>query len=334
MARALRLALEKTGRQVEIASELRTRDADGDPDRQDALFAAARAEIPALAERGRAAGWACWVTYHCYFKAPDLLGPSVSAALDIPYVLIEATRARKRLTGPWARFADASERACDAADLIFYFTERDGETLLARAPAGQRVRPLAPFLPVAHAPEPSRRDGPMLSVGMFRTGDKLASYRLIAETLGLMQSVHWRLDIAGDGPAAPEIRALMRPFGDRVRFLGELGPDALSEAYARAALLFWPGVNEAFGLSYLEAQAAGLPVVAQDRPGVRDVLAPGDHPSPEDGARALANRLDKLMASPGLRRSRGEAARAHVIRHHLIDTAADRLDAGLREVGA
>ena len=42
-------------------------------------------------------------------------------------------------------------------------------------------------------------------------------------------------------------------------------PDVL---YASGAIYVWPGFGEAYGLAYLEAQAAGLPVVAQDIDGV------------------------------------------------------------------
>ena len=41
------------------------------------------------------------------------------------------------------------------------------------------------------------------------------------------------------------------------------------------------------GMGWLRNLTAGLPVVAQDRPGVRDVLAPGTYPTPGDGPAAL-----------------------------------------------
>lgn len=161
----------------------------------------------------------------------------------------------------------------------------------------------------------------MLAVGMMRARAKLDSYRIIAAMLGHLVGLDWRLEIAGDGPARPEVAAMMAPFGDRVRFLGQLGREELSAAYARAALYLWPGVGEAFGMSYLEAQATGLPVVAQDRDGVRDVLAPGDYPPPGAGPEALARTARALLADPAHRAARGAAARAHVAAHHLMPAA-------------
>ena len=45
---------------------------------------------------------------------------------------------------------------------------------------------------------------------------------------------------------------------------------------AEGALYAWPGFGEAYGLAYLEAQAAGLPVVAQDIDGVPGVVRNGE----------------------------------------------------------
>ena len=278
-----------------LASELRLFDKAGDAALQKDLKARAAAEVTRLLDALKPAPPSAWVTYHNYYKAPDLIGPAVSAALGIPYILIEATRARKRLTGPWADFAHHAERATDAADLVFYFTAHDKTALVAHKPEGQRLVHLPPFLPMSDLPPRTRvdEDAPMLTVGMMRPGDKLASYRLIADTLTLLQG-NWSLTIVGDGPARPEVEALMAPFGNRVRFTGALARDALADAYTSARLLFWPGVNEAFGMVYLEAQAHGLPVVAQDRPGVRDVLAQPDQPSPKDGAEGLRRKIDDV----------------------------------------
>ncbi len=324
MARALIAAIGAHGATVDQVSELRIYDGAGDASRQALLAEQARAEITRLTRQFADDRPALWVTYHSYYKSPDLIGPAVCRALGVPYIQIEATRARSRLTGPWAGFAAAAEASCDAADLILYLTDLDLITLDRDRPPHQRLARLRPFLPTDTLPAPARpaSSTTMLSVGMMRAGDKLASYRIIADTLAMLDG-DWQLDIAGDGPARDEVAALMAPFGPRVRFLGQLDRRALSAAYAGAALFFWPGVNEAWGRVYLEAQAAGLPVVTQDRPGVRDVLAPGDHPSPEAGAAALARRLRHLLDDPANREAEGRAARAHVASHHLLAMATD-----------
>ncbi|MDK3074775.1 glycosyltransferase family 4 protein [Sedimentitalea sp. JM2-8] len=325
--RALMAAMATEDVAVDLVSELQLHDGRGDALRQTELRDLARRETARLIDRLGSDRPMLWVSYHNYYKAPDLIGPAVCARLGLPYVQIESSRAKKRLAGPWAGFAAAAEAATDAADMVFHVTAHDLITLKRDRPPGQTLVSLPPFLPRADLPEAADCGGtgrPILAAGMMRQRDKLDSYAIIAETLAQLTDPGWHLWIAGDGPARAEVETLMAPFAGRVRFLGRLDADGMADAYEQAALFFWPGVNEAFGMTYLEAQAAGLPVVAQDRPGVRDVLAPGAYPAPEDGATALALAIDALLSDPALRRTRGAAARRRIGQDHLLGSARDR----------
>ena len=323
MARNLMAAIGARGAPVDLVSEVQIYDSKGDADRQADLARLAEGEIKRLTETLAGGDTALWVTYHSYYKSPDLIGPAVCAALNLPYIQIESSRARSRLTGPWANFAAAAEAAADAADIIFYLIGLDLITLKRDQRTGQQLIHLRPFLPQSTLPATADcRTGPMISVGMMRERDKLKSYQIIAETLPHLTS-DWQLDIAGDGPARPQVQALMTPFGDRIRFLGRLDRAELAAAYANASLFFWPGVNEAYGMVYLEAQAAGLPVVAQNRTGVCEVVLSGAQPAPEAGARALAQALDHLLTHPEERRNLGSQARDAIAQNHLTDAATD-----------
>lgn len=323
-ARALMAAIATNDVEVNLVSTVRTHESKGDPARQAILRAAADAEATRLIDQFAAEPPDLWVTYHNYYKAPDFIGHAVTSALGIPYVQIEASRAKKRLTGPWGAFATAAEAAIDAADMVFYLTANDLITLERHCPQEQRLINLKPFLPRDELPaaaDPARNRPRMLTAGMMRHGDKRGSYQIIAETLACLNDTGWQLDIAGDGPARPEVERLMAPYGDRVQFLGQLDAEQMADAYSHAALFFWPGMNEGFGMVYLEAQAAGVPVVAQDRPGVRDVLAPGTYPAPHDGPAALASQITRILKDAELCRTLGATARKSIARNHLIGSA-------------
>ena len=330
MARNLMAALAAQGDGVDLVSRLRIYDKTGDADLQGELQDHAKLEADRLIAE-LPADTDIWVTYHNYYKSPDLLGPRVSQARGIPYVQLESTRATSRLNGKWAGFAEAAHQACDAAQIIFYHTANDLITLDRERFGTQQLVELPPFLPATDLPRTSTLDGSMLTVGMMRHGDKLASYQLLADTLRLLSSP-WFLNIAGDGPARPEVDRLMAPFGPKVRFLGQLDRETLQGLYGTSSMLIWPGVNEAYGMVYLEAQASGLPVVAQDRPGVRDVLAPSDHPAIKAGASGLARRAQALLDDPELRRSEGDRARLHVANRHLMPSATQRFWDAVRPV--
>ncbi|MBY6264026.1 glycosyltransferase [Azospirillum sp. 412522] len=330
MARLILRALEATA-PVEVASGLRVYDGAGAPAAQAQLTAAAAAERDRLlslyaAEPARRP--ALWLSYHVYYKAPDLIGSTIAGSLGIPYVVVEATRARKRLTGPWAAFAAAAETAIAAADLVLCVSARDRRAVEAYAPPGQRVAMLPPFLDLPPAVERSGPQSPprLLTVAMMRPGDKLASYRLLAESLHFLTDQPWTLDIVGDGPAATEVAALFAPFGPRVTLHGACAPADLAGHYRNADLLVWPGLNEAFGMVYLEAQGHGVPVLAIDNAGTGTVIRNGiggrlTGPDPQDFAAVLS----ALLADPPALRRLGHSARAHVEAHHGLPAAAERL---------
>ncbi|TLP69272.1 glycosyltransferase family 4 protein [Parasedimentitalea maritima] len=321
MARNLMAIIAAGGASVDLVSELKIYDKRGDRALQEDLHAQAKTEADRLIRT--LPDMDLWVTYHNYYKAPDLIGPIVAHARNIPYVQIESTRATSRLTGSWAGFAASAHRACDAADVIFYLTANDLITLKRERFENQNLVHFPPFLPTETLPSAARLTGPMLTAGMMRSGDKLASYQIIAKTLAHLTG-DWSLQIAGDGPARAEVETLMAPFGPRVTFLGQLDRTEMAAAYANASLFLWPGVNEAFGMVYLEAQGHGLPVVAQDRPGLRDVLLPGTYPTPEDGPKALAHQITGLLTDPALRASLGTAARRMISKTHLAPAATAR----------
>lgn len=341
MARLLMRALERGGFQPHLASDLRTLDKAGESAVQERI----RQESLTLADRliaqyraGPVARRPCaWFTYHVYYKAPDWIGPRVADALNIPYVVAEGSRAGKRAHGPWALGHEGAEAALDRADAIFVMTAHDREALEARKPARQKLIDLPPFLDIDEWPEASPADrspdpGPrLLTVAMMREGDKLASYRLLAASLsGLRQA--WTLDIVGDGEARGEVSRLFAPFGERVRFHGQIESKAsLRGLYEAADLFVWPAVNEAYGMVLLEAQLFGCPVVAGAFGGVASVVEDGATGllTPPGDVDAFTRAVSSLLTDEDRRNRYGAAARRFVIQERGLDRAAARLHTAL-----
>lgn len=340
IARLTLEALERAGFAPFLASGLRTLDMQGDPARQAALAAEAAAEAARLTAELRADPPALWLTYHCYWKAPDLLGPEVSRALGIPYVVTEPSWSERRREGPCAAHAAAAERALRAADLLLWTTARDRPGLEALRGPDAPLAQLPAFMDLGPRPGPKPPgDGPLrlLAAAMMREGDKRASYAALAAALARVEA-DWRLEVIGDGPARPRVEALFAPFAARVRFRGAIAdPAELRAALEAAELLVWPGVGEGVGMIYLEAQAAGTPCLAEDRPGPRDVLPPGflgaPRPAPKD-PEGFAAALARAAADRAALAAEGQAARAHAEARHGLDAAAARLSALLTPLTA
>ena len=119
----------------------------------------------------------------------------------------------------------------------------------------------------------------------------------------------------------------MAPLGERVRFAGALPHAALPALYAGADLYLWPAINEAYGMAFLEAQAAGLPVVAGRTGGVPAVVADGVTGllTPIGDAAAFAAAVARLLDGPAERARLAAAAAQRIAAHHDERAAAHAL---------
>jgi len=109
-----------------------------------------------------------------------------------------------------------------------------------------------------------------------------------------------KLALAGPtGRGTEALRSEITKLGleDSVVILGELLDRDLAFLYANSAALVHPSRAEGFGMTTLEAMAAGCPVVASDIPALREVVGDaGLWVSPGD-ADGLAGALGKLLVS-------------------------------------
>ena len=345
MARLLMAAFGHAGHRLELASRLRSWDGTGDAIRQARLAELGGRLAGRLLRRYRARPETrpeAWLTYHLYYKAPDWIGPRVSRALGIPYLVAEASVAHKRAQGPWAAGHAATLAALARACAVIALNPADVPALPDRA----KVHLLAPFLDpgpygeaaaereawrarlaAGHGLDPQRPW--LLAVAMTRPGDKLESYRLLARALKDCTATPWHLLIVGTGAARGEVEtAFAWAEAERVRFLGALESADLVGLYAASDLLVWPALREAYGMALLEAQAAGLPVLAGASGGIPAMVREGETGVlvPPGDAPAFAEAVRALLAAPERRRALGDAARAHVAAHHGLERAAARLD--------
>ncbi len=129
-----------------------------------------------------------------------------------------------------------------------------------------------------------------------------------------------RLVIVGDGPEHARLRALAAELqlGAAATFTGAL-PDAadLAAWYRRAAIFCLPSVQEGFGIVFLEAMAAGLPIVATTAAAVPEVVPASQAGllAPPGDVQALAAALAELLERPALRAAFGAYGREHVQRY-------------------
>ncbi len=343
MARSICSALRAAGCDVVLASRLRSWEGTGDLDRQRRLQMVASALGRRLVRRwgnGRAA-WRpeAWLTYHLYHKAPDWLGPVVSDALGIPYIVIEASSASSQQGGPWDLGYRAAVAAIRQADALLVPNRNDLQALRRLLGDSERIRYLPPFVDLAPYLGRDRtrlrsqlarkwgldRNTPWLfCVAMMREGDKLASYRQLAVALGTVIDLPWQLVVIGDGEARSAVSAVLEAaLGRRCTMVGQADGALVADGLVAADLLVWPAVNEAYGMALLEAQAAGVAVVAGRVGGVPDLIVDGVTGILVESGDTISfgAAVRGLLNDPSRRRQMGRNARRKTASDHGITAA-------------
>lgn len=168
----------------------------------------------------------------------------------------------------------------------------------------------------ADAATRSQRPPTLVSVGHLVARKRNAD---VVEALARLRDEHpaLRYEIVGDGPERQPLQQLAQRLGvaDRVAFSGQLPPAQARERAQRADLFVLPSVDEAFGVAYVEAMAAGVPAIGcagEDGPEEIAALGGGLVRVPPRDPAALAQQLDALLRDAAARRALGEAARATV----------------------
>lgn len=139
------------------------------------------------------------------------------------------------------------------------------------------------------------------------------------------------LRVVGTGPELSRLEKQAKglQLADRVQFLGHVSFERLAAEYKRADVFCLPSRQEGFGIVFLEAMAAGLPIVAARAAAVPELVADGEcgllvEPG---SAAALATVLERLLADSAERRRLGEAGRRRVERYDALKVAAQFLAA-------
>lgn len=155
----------------------------------------------------------------------------------------------------------------------------------------------------------------------------------VAALLRAFAPVRERAELHLVGPIEPAFRPILgRETGAGVHLHGPLSGEALVARYASADVFCLPSVEEGFGLVLLEAMAAGLPIIATDVTGGRDLVEPevtGWIVPTGDGA-ALAEVLEKALDGRDRLVDMGRAGRRRIEEEFTLSRYCDRAVEGYR----
>jgi glycosyltransferase involved in cell wall biosynthesis len=121
---------------------------------------------------------------------------------------------------------------------------------------------------------------------------ELVSHKRAHLALEAGRRAHRRMVVVGGGP---DLGWLRERYGRSAEFLGRVDDNTLTSLYSHAAAVVVPSIEE-FGITAVEAQAAGRPVIGVDAGGVRETVVHGRTGwlVPPDDVDALADALQAV----------------------------------------
>jgi phosphatidylinositol alpha-1,6-mannosyltransferase len=243
----------------------------------------------------------------------------------------------------WGRIGPLVRWSLRRAEAVFAPSRFTGLQVEARAglsPGSVRVVPHALSKEVRSEPNGRRRQ-PKRVVTVARL-DPAHAYKGVDTLLAAWATVVAELPTAelivvGDGPDRERLVGLAADLGlnGSVVFAGAVSDPALSDLYRSAAVFALPSrlsvapqaEGEGFGLVFVEAAAAGLPVVAGRGGALDEVVEDGEtgllvDPGDADGVAAA---IGRLLAEPRMAARLGEAGRRRAAKEFSFERFRDRV---------
>ncbi|MEP6692274.1 MAG: glycosyltransferase family 4 protein [Gemmatimonadaceae bacterium] len=264
-----------------------------------------------------------WRPRRCVALVPHLFGSTAFQEVSAPMAAMVWSAERPiPLVYRNVPFEAISESTAD--DLAARGVRRDRVRVIYPGVESNRYTPLA----AARAPQP-----------LFAYIGRLKRYKGVDVVLrafaALATTPEATLEIAGIGDHRPALEALAASLdlGRRVRFLGFITEEEKLALLRRAWALAFASPKEGWGMTNLEAAAAGTPVIASNSPGLRESVRDGEtgYLVPHGDVAAMTAAMAKIAGSPALVAALGLAGRRFAGRF-TWEAAAAQTAAHMQEV--
>lgn len=294
-------------------------------------------------------GMDLWLTYHSYYKAPDLLGALAAKRMGIPYVIFQGMYSTKRRRAWKTRPGFYLNRHSLCAARHIFANKKLDLLNLKRLVPEHKITYIAPgLIPGDFNFDVGARDeirhtlnlgdDPVVfSAAMFRPDVKTEGLNWVIRTCSELYrrgNPLW-LVIAGDGKEKNKLKQLADAhLPQRTRFVGNIARSEMYRYYSASDLFVFPGIREALGMVFLEAQACGLPVVAFDNAGVPEAVKDGVTGLLVEAfdAKAFEEAIARLLNDIELRRKMGRAAQSYVRQKHDLNRNYQKMESVLHAI--
>ncbi len=170
------------------------------------------------------------------------------------------------------------------------------------------------------------------------TVGRLVARKAVDQLLNIVSRVenkNVKLFVLGDGPEQAALKSLANQLGiaQSTRFVGHVSDEEKLKILHCADIYVSTSQHEGFGLVFLEAMSAGLPVICYDHGGQTDFLADGEtgYLVPLNEASLFQGCIEKLRADKTIREAMS-AANLVAVESHFMDTCAQEYENLFEEV--
>jgi len=171
----------------------------------------------------------------------------------------------------------------------------------------------------------------LLFVGGLDKAHYFKGVNILLEAVAKLQIADYQLLIVGDGDLKLQYEKQAQKLGinSKIKFLGNVANDKLVEIYRQADLFILPSINknEAFGLVLLEAMASGVPVIASNLPGVRNVFQNNIQGLLFEPSNAidLKEKMENILNNEERRKKMSQAAQKLVLEKYSLKKVGEKL---------
>lgn len=160
----------------------------------------------------------------------------------------------------------------------------------------------------------------------------------LIRALAVIESENIRLQILGSGPEEENLKNLAKNLniGNRVEFLGHVDPEEIPAYLAKADIFARASRSEGLGSSFLEAMAAGLPIIGTNIGGIPDFLKDGETGlfAEVDNHKDLAEKITILFKDEKLRSRIAKKGETLVKENYSWDGIAGRMNRIFKKISA
>lgn len=233
---------------------------------------------------------------------------------------------------------NAFQAKLESARFVRFIAEDGLE--LARPVAGPQLEEKAALIrmgvPLSDRPLQQTEPPPGVQLRVICTGSLIPrkGQRFLLEAAARLQTqgIYLQVSLAGNGEAREALEAQAHELGiaDRIVFLGNVDHAELLSSYSegRYDAFVLPSLHEGISIALIEAMSRGLPAIATDVGGTRELLTEGSGQLiPAADVDSLVAALTLLIRNKPERLRQGQKGRTRVMRDYGIERVVDALEA-------